>query len=332
MLTLSPYPKISIVTPSYNQGEFLEETILSVISQNYPNLEYIVIDGGSTDDSVEIIKKYEKYITYWVSEKDNGHAHALNKGFEKSTGEIMAWINSDDKYFEWTFKTISEIYSKFKEVEWTLGLYANFDRKGVLMSGENSVRAVYKNIFSYLFSDLHIQQESVFWRRSLWEKSGGYVSEEVKLMVDTELWCRFFLHEKLYHIDQVIGGYRIYGLNRSHNNDKFVQSDIEISINSLFKSLPDHFQHDYQQIIDYRSFLKMYYEEMNTVNYNLDNNMFLKILPHLIYAKVKDFIFKVKFKKVKPIEPSSTNFYFELIKKNSHQEWEVERIKYNIPY
>ncbi len=93
------YPKISIVTPSFNHAQFLEETILSVITQNYPNLEYVIIDGGSTDGSVDIIKKYEKHLTYWVSEPDNGHGDALNKGFAKSTGEIMAWINSDDKYY-----------------------------------------------------------------------------------------------------------------------------------------------------------------------------------------------------------------------------------------
>ncbi len=90
------YPKISIVTPSYNQGQYLEQTILSVIGQNYPNLEYIIIDGGSTDNSIEIIKKYERYLAYWVSEKDKGHYHAVQKGFDKSTGEIMSWLNSDD--------------------------------------------------------------------------------------------------------------------------------------------------------------------------------------------------------------------------------------------
>jgi glycosyltransferase involved in cell wall biosynthesis len=92
------YPRVSIVTSSYNQDQFLEQTILSVIGQHYPNLEYIIIDGGSTDDSVNIIRKYEKYLKYWISEPDNGQSHAINKGFWVSTGEILAWINSDDLF------------------------------------------------------------------------------------------------------------------------------------------------------------------------------------------------------------------------------------------
>lgn len=92
------WPSISIVTPSFNQGIFLEETIRSVLLQGYPNLEYIVIDGKSTDNSVEVIKKYEPWITYWVSEKDRGQSHAINKGFERATGEVLGWLNSDD-YF-----------------------------------------------------------------------------------------------------------------------------------------------------------------------------------------------------------------------------------------
>jgi glycosyltransferase involved in cell wall biosynthesis len=98
MIDHTDLPKISIVTPSFNQGEFLEECIDSVLSQNYPNLEYIIMDGGSTDISILIIKKYEKYLTYWQSQPDGGHYAALNQGFNKTTGEIMAWLNSDDKY------------------------------------------------------------------------------------------------------------------------------------------------------------------------------------------------------------------------------------------
>lgn len=94
----SPWPKVSIVTPSYNQGQFLDETIRSVLLQGYPNLEYIIIDGGSTDDSIEIIREYEPWLTYWVSEQDRGQAHAINKGIGLSTGEVFGWLNSDDVY------------------------------------------------------------------------------------------------------------------------------------------------------------------------------------------------------------------------------------------
>src|SRR5882762_8349036 len=107
------WPKISIVTPSYNQGQYIEETIRSIIMQGYPNLELIIIDGGSKDNTVDIIRQYEKDIAYWVSEKDNGQTHAINKGFEKATGEILAYLNSDDIYMPYTFRLIAEMFSAF---------------------------------------------------------------------------------------------------------------------------------------------------------------------------------------------------------------------------
>ncbi len=104
------WPKISIVTPSYNQGQFIEETILSVLNQNYPNLEYIIIDGGSTDNTVELIKKYEDRITYWVSEKDKGQADAINKGLEKASGDFLCFINSDDTFNPLAFKELVQCF------------------------------------------------------------------------------------------------------------------------------------------------------------------------------------------------------------------------------
>ncbi|MCF8262164.1 MAG: glycosyltransferase [Melioribacteraceae bacterium] len=217
------FTKISIVTPSFNQSDYLEQTINSVLSQNYPNLEYIVIDGGSTDNSAEIIKKYEKDLKYWVSEKDDGHGHALNKGFTQSTGEIMAWLNSDDKYTAWSFQVVQEIFDKFPHVNWIVGYNGFWNNKGY-MTGANRIPV---NIYNYLLgSNFWIQQESTFWRRSLWEKAGGFISTDNEFMVDGELWSRFFLHDDLYTVDCILGGYRFHSKNRANLNIKACHNEM----------------------------------------------------------------------------------------------------------
>jgi len=200
------FPIISIITPFFNQAKYLEETIMSVLNQNYPNLEYIIIDGGSTDGSVEIIERFAKNLTYWVSEKDGGLYAALQKGFEKSTGEIMGWINSDDKYHPSAFSTVAEIFGKFPNVNWLLGAATTFDELG------RTVKVAESKTFTkydyYLFKYKWIQQESTFWRRSLWEQAGGYINQELSLAADLELWLRFFRYESLHVTDALIGGFR----------------------------------------------------------------------------------------------------------------------------
>ena len=330
----SKLPKISIVTPSFNQAEFIEETIQSVLSQGYPNLEYIVIDGGSTDGSVDIIKKYEKYLTYWESEQDRGHAHALNKGFARTTGDIMAWINSDDKYLPKAFKIIGEIYTEFPEVEWTMGLYSNFDRDGALMGGDNITRAVYKNVYSYIFNNLHIQQESVFWRRSLWERAGDHISEDVHFMIDTELWCRFFLLAELWHIDQVVGGYRTYGINRFHVNKNKVEEDIQKCICGMKENLPCDVKKLIEDILQYSIDFNKHRGSIKAIEKKINKGLLLKIVPFALYQKLHDYLFSKEYKRLQlasPLMPVHASLCFKKIIK-AETGWQKEIVPYQFPY
>lgn len=205
------YPKISIVTPSYNDVDYLEQTILSIINQGYPNLEYIIIDGGSTDGSIDIIKKYSDHLSYWVSEKDDGMYHAIEKGFKKTTGEVMGWINSDDIHHPRSLFTIGQIFAEFNYVNWLQGFPNTIDEKGAIIFA-SSVYEVDKFFFyqkKYITTSKFIQQESTFWRRNLWEKAGSYISTEYKFAGDFELWIRFFQYEKLCNVYGLLGSFRL---------------------------------------------------------------------------------------------------------------------------
>ncbi len=199
-------PKITIVTPSLNQVQYLEATIQSILSQNYPNLEYIIVDGGSTDGSVDIIKKYEQHLAWWVSEKDNGLYDAILKGFSQSKGEIMAWLNADDLYHSNAFSNIVRVFQKFPEIEWLSGVVTTFDEAGFVV--DVKMPHLWSKL-NYLNLDYRfIQQESIFWKRSLWDKAGGNLNIKLKYAGDLELWFRFFNFAKLYYAPILIGGFR----------------------------------------------------------------------------------------------------------------------------
>ena len=205
-------PKISIVTPSFNQGQFLEESICSVINQEYSNLEYIIIDGGSSDNSVEIIRKYENHLHYWVSEKDTGFSEAINKGFKKATGDIFSWLNSDDILLPGALNTISRFFQQFPRVGIVYG-----DR--LIIDEQSNVLAKRQDcFFSPIFFrfEKSIPQESTFWRKDLFYQVGG-LDEELNYAIDFDLWCRLSKITKIKYIPFLIGAFRKQPLQKSQN-------------------------------------------------------------------------------------------------------------------
>ncbi len=199
------YPKISIVTPSYNQAKFLEYTILSVLNQNYPNLEYIIIDGGSTDGSVDIIKKYEKYISYWVSEKDRGQTHALNKGFAIATGDLIGWQNSDDIYLPDAFDRVIKVYKKNQDYGIYFGNMYLIDENNLL------IRDIRYTPFCYnclIYEGWNITNQAVFFKNSIFKKYK--LDESYHYAMDGYLFTKIGLNkEKLQFIREFLGCLRI---------------------------------------------------------------------------------------------------------------------------
>lgn len=202
-------PRISIVTASYNQGDYLEACIDSILSQNYPNLDYIIMDGGSTDQSVSIIRRYEKYLSHWQSGADDGQYAAIEAGFKRSDGEIMAWLNSDDKYHADALWKVSYAFMTRPQVDWVTGLYTFWDDRGTLTGVLDPMYWTQARQLDP--EDLRtIQQESTFWRRSLWDKAGAQLARELYYAGDWDLWTRFFRYAELHTLEWTIGGYRYH--------------------------------------------------------------------------------------------------------------------------
>jgi glycosyltransferase involved in cell wall biosynthesis len=203
-------PKISIVTPSFNQAHFLEQTILSVLQQNYEALEFIIIDGGSTDGSVDVIRKYEPQLAFWVSEKDRGQAHALNKGLEHATGEIVAYLNSDDLYFPGAFTAVVDYFREHPECEWLCGDTQMFgkDREDLLISAN-----VPRSVAQALSWAYKAPQPGMFWKRELLRE--GF-DERWRYCFDHELYVRLLLAgHKCEHLPVTLAGYRLHDTSKT---------------------------------------------------------------------------------------------------------------------
>jgi hypothetical protein len=209
------WPRIALVTPALNAAKYIEQTIRSVLAQGYPNLDYFIVDGGSTDGTVEIIRKYESQISGWVSEPDRGMYDAINKGFARTTGEIMGWISATDQLHIGGLLVVGSVFHDLPQVEWVTGRPTIFGEEGMTIGVMDQTR--WSRWRFLAGANRTIQQESTYWRRSLWEKAGGYLdtSGRYGIMSDFELWVRFFRHAKIYSVDAVIGGFRATRDSRS---------------------------------------------------------------------------------------------------------------------
>ena len=207
-------PKISIVTPSYNQGQYLEQTILSVLGQRYPNLEYLIYDAASTDDSVAIIKKYEKELTFWISEKDNGQADAINKGFKKATGEILMWLNSDDILMPNILNYIAAQYiEKGDGIYYGNCIHFEEQHSGALVTRGSDTRITFNKVALELADT--IIQPSTFWSRNVWIKNGE-LNDTFHYGFDWEWFLRARKNNiPFYPISRPISMYRIHDEHKS---------------------------------------------------------------------------------------------------------------------
>lgn len=206
------WPKITIVTPSYNQGCYLEQTILSVLNQNYPNLEFIVMDGGSSDNSVEIIRKYEKYLAHWQSSPDAGQAAAIADGFRLGTGQILAYLNSDDIYLPGTLNKVGNFFKEHSSAQFMYGDCLLIDARGTVIRRTYPIEFD-RNIF--LYESQIIPQQSAFWRSDIYLKVGE-MNRTLSFCMDYDLFMKFMLTGVTFvRIRDVLAAFRLHGDSKS---------------------------------------------------------------------------------------------------------------------
>lgn len=289
---LDKYPKITVVTPSYNQGAYLEDTIVSILDQRYPNLEYIIIDGGSTDNSVEIIEKYKDRLAYWVSEPDKGLYDGVQKGFERSTGEIMCWINSDDMHHRKSLITVADLFNSFPDISWLMGCNTFYDEHGrMFIHDPDMFYDRWSKWRMYDFKGKFIQQESVFWRRSLWEKAGGYIDRNLSLAGDADLWLRFFRHDQLYTTTLMLAGFRIRSQQKSKDQFTEYVEELKMLIQREVKLANAGYY------LMWLRFLKFIAKLIPVTKYkHMLIYKAMKITPKLTYSPDRGYFFNKKYK------------------------------------
>lgn len=213
---LSDMPLVSIVTPSYNQAEFLEETIQSVLSQDYPHIEYCIVDGGSSDGSQEIIRRYSDKLAWWVSEPDLGQTDAINKGFKQAQGEYFAWLNSDDTYLPGALSQAVEYLNKHPRVGMVYGDANLVDEQGAVIgrfpARQTDLRRLKRGY-------VHIPQQATFFRASLWQQVGP-LDPSIYFAMDYDLWRRIAHLAPLQYHPQTWANFRLHAAGKTTLSDE----------------------------------------------------------------------------------------------------------------
>lgn len=227
---MNPLPTISLVTPSFNQAEFIGAMFASVAAQEYPRLQHVVVDGGSSDGTAEVIARHRDRLSWSCSERDRGMYDAINKGFARTDGEIMGWLNSDDLLLPGALRAVGGIFAQFPDIRWisslSLGTWTPDGRcLGTSTIEGYSTQAMWEG--GYLPGGPRqygwIPQESTFWRRSLWEDAGGRVDDRFHAAGDFELWCRFFQRAELVGTPTPIGGFRVQPKQKSADMQRYLE-------------------------------------------------------------------------------------------------------------
>lgn len=293
MINQEEYPKITIVTPSFNQADYLEETILSIINQNYPNLEYIIIDGGSTDGSVDIIKKYEKHLAYWVSEKDLGQSHAINKGFARATGAILNWINSDDILCENALVNIGNSYQQRKNDN--VVIIGN----GYEIDTDSSVlgeRKVYLSEESESNLFLKIKgnpiQQSIFFSKKAFNEAGG-INPLLRYPMDIDLLAKFgFLNPEVIIVDQFLASFR------KQPNSKTISQDYKMVLEKI--NLFEFFDFYEKDKTLYRNQISAYITSFSFkgITFSQKLSLFWKFLKNTPLSKKSRYKYRILLNKI----------------------------------
>lgn len=235
--------KISIVTPSYNQGHFLRRTLDSIIEQNVEGLELIVFDGGSTDDSVEILESYGDKLFY-TSEKDEGQSDAVNKGFTRASGEIIGWLNSDDIYYPNALNSVLEVFEKYPEVDVIYGKADHIDESDKYMEDYYTEKWDYERLKEVCY----ICQPVVFFRKSVIEQYGG-LNKDLNYCMDYEFWLRIGKDKPFYYLEQKLAGSRLYVENKTLGNRVAVHKEIISMIKEKFKTVPERWIYNLAHVL-----------------------------------------------------------------------------------